>query len=458
MNKYRENMERIQPPVGLENAVLARVRDGEENSIRVNTKKMTVVLLVAVMCTLLCIGAGASAVYWMQNRAYFPGKGMVDVKTESLDPEGEPNIWVLDEVVSFGEYTVDYAILSGGELRVLMTGDGNELETRPIAPEMLEKGLTPAKRRIAFDTVTATTTDGIATELKLIKQFETETEYSYLDTFVGTDVPHAKQFTLTAENGRQAELTLVPYDEESAVIERDAFDGAITFRVIPLARGSQYIYYDYSINFMEEPWQLAAIWYSGLDLLNEEGNVVKPVRTHAGGNTRAHRFEVIGYFDEPMYDKIVDMRLPEKVTFDMAYGKRPHIVTTHPLPQNLPGEGERIVFDEPFLLFTMDGFTAAATEMWMENGAYYLLMTSDTISAPDGFELKSVSCYIALRTEDGQWFRNKSSHVITDINGYTTMEHKLTPIYKYKLEEVENAMGEDSGIAVCAPRVRLVLE
>ncbi len=449
-------MGKIHPDADLAAAVLAHAQEEGTGRGHARSKRLTAVLIAAVLCIVLCVGTGASAVYLMQSRAYFPGKGMVDVNTESIDPDAEADIWVLDEVVSFGEYTIDYAILAGGELRVLITGAGNELEDR-TTPEMLEKGLVAAKRRIAFDTVTATTPDGIATELKLIKQFETEGEYSYLDTFVGADVPHAKQFSLTAENGRQAELTLVPYDEESAVIEKDAFDGAITVRVIPLARGSQYIYFDYSINFLNENWQLMGVSL-GIDLVNEEGYVVDIADIHSSGNVRYDRYESIGYFAEPMYDKIVKIRIPDWMHVTVGQYERPYPVTLHPLPQNLPGEGERIAFDEPFVLFTTDGFTAAASEMWMENGIYYLLMTSDTISAPDGFDLRSTSCYIALRTEDGRWFRNQSSKVDTDIEGYTTMVHKLTPVEKMTMQEVVNAMGEDSGIAVCAPRVRLVLD
>lgn len=457
MKEYREKMEKIQPSPGLETAVLARARVGGVSGGRVQPKRLTAVLIATVLCVVLCVGAGASAVYLLQSRAYFPGKGMVDVNTESIDPEAEADIWVLDEVVPFGEYTIDYAILSGGELRVLITGAGNELEERTTA-ELLEKGLVAAKQRIAFDTVTATTPDGIATELKLIKQFETEGEYSYLNTFVSVDVLHAKQFSLTAENNRQAELKLVPYDEKSAVIEKDAFDGAITVRVFPLARGSQYIYFDFSINFLDGGWQQLGVAFREIKMIGEKGTVVQIADAHSGGNLKYKLNESVGYFAEPMYEKIVDIQIPEKMGIYVGQYDRPFSVTMHPLPQNLPGEGERIAFDEPFVLFTTDGFTAAASEMWMENGTYYLLMTSDTISAPDGFDLQSMSCYIALRTEDGQWFRNHSSKIHTDIDGYTTMVHKLTPVEKMTLEEVVNAMGDGSGIAVCAPRVRLILD
>lgn len=435
MNKYQKNMESINPPEGLEKRVLAAAI-AESAKIRHRRFKPAAVLIAAALAILLCIGAAASGIYY--GLVVLPGRGVVDA--------GENIPLVLGEVLAFGERQIDYVVLNRGEtneLRVIITdGKNDSADSFDMHKLTGDKYGSFGVVKNSYYTGLTAEADGESYALAPIDE-ENDGEFSYFDVYVCSDFPDVQSFTLSAPTGETAQIILTEYSDAN-VIEQNF--GPVTLRVLPMAQGSRYVFFDIENRALGENWITETV--PSIVLLDENGEKGCITTCKARHIVRGGReiYEIIGRMEEGLGGHIVGFDLGENglpMTSKADFGASPAVIA---LDITLPKEGETISFDEPMVIFDRDGFRIAASEMTMNNGELEFVITNEGfLTIPDGMELTYFYGVCSICNEDGGTIYRSSGGRGSQSGENLTIVLEFEPVGEYEEgEKLTMQFGEVS--------------
>lgn len=408
MNKYQKSMENITPPEGLEDRVVAAVRaESAGRGSRVSQRRLrpAAMLIAAAMALLLCIGAAASGIYY--SLVILPGRGVVDV--------GDRVPLVLDEVIPFGERQIDYAVLNYGdtnELRVIVTDGSSDFDMHKLTGDI--HGDFEVVRTNFYTGLNAEA-DGVSYSLAPIDE-ESGGEYSKFDVYVCSDFPDVRSFTLSAPTGESVELSLTEYSDAN-VIEHSF--GPVTLRVLPMSKGSRYVFFDVENHALGDDW--AAEMVPSITLIGENGEEGY-ITTYMGiyrSRSESDMYELVGRMESGMTGRIADFSFN-----DLSHPMNARLkncqdyVSVSELSFALPSEGETAVPDEPIVLFDHGGFRIAASKVTMKDGKLEFTVTGDDIqSKPAGIELIHFYGCGTITDQDGRQLFRLSESGGQPING-----------------------------------------
>lgn len=380
MDEYRKNMENINPPKGLDERVLAAARAEAAGHNRKYQRHIrpAAVLIAAAMALLLCIGAAASGIYY--SLVIMPGRGIVDT--------GAAVPLVLNEVIAFGERQIDYAVLERdetNELRVIVTdgmNDSADFDVHKLTGDKYSDF--KVERKSYYSSLTADV-DGVSYALSPIQE-ESGEEYSKFDVYVCNDFPDVRSFALSAPTGETAEIVLEEYSGAN-VIEHSY--GPITLRVLPMAKGSRYVFFDVENSALGDEWAVEIPSAVTLICDNGEKGYITNYKGVYHSSEKADMYEIVGRMENGVTGRIVDFSFNELSHPMNAKLKNNYVeIMTSEINFTLPAEGETVILDEPIVLFDNGGFRIAASKVSIEDGELKFTVTGDDIlSKPEGIEL-----------------------------------------------------------------------